>query len=133
MSLGQAIDAALAGLRAEAMSIMIDYGDLQARTGSTIDPDTGARIDVWTTYWSGPMRIKVSRVDQTVTAAGQQIVIVFADVSVPLDTPTISSLDRVLATHAADPQVAGMPLYIRTVQVGTHLVRRKLATTSGQP
>lgn len=132
MSLGPSVAASISGLRTEAKSLLVDEGALQSKTGSHIDPDTGARIDEWTTYWSGPMRVKVSRVDQMVTAAGQQIVIIFADVSVPLDTPLISAQHRVLPTWAHDPQVVGVPLYIRTVQIGTHLVRRKLATTSDQ-
>ena len=54
--LGADIAAALPSLRAHAESLMVDTGELQARTGSSINATTGARVDVWAAYWSGPMR-----------------------------------------------------------------------------
>ena len=129
--LGDDIARALPELRAQALSCMVDSGHVEAITGSSNDPSTHQRINAWTPSWTGPMQVRVTSIEQMVLAGGQEVAVVRAMVDIP-DHVTVTTQHRIRVTSTRDPLLAGVPLYVRAVQPGTWLARRKLTVTSDQ-
>lgn len=124
--LGPDLAAMLPTLRAQAESMLVDTGELQARTGSSTNATTGARVDAWTAYWSGPMRSRVPLQGQQNTAGGQDVTVSRPQVQIPTSATVPDVGHRVVLTASADASLVGVPLYVRHVQTGTHLVMRRL-------
>lgn len=130
--LGGDLASALPALRAQSESLMVDAGTLERRAGSTTDATTGARVDTWAAYWSGPMRVRVAVQGQSVQAGGQDVEVSRPQVQIPTSAPATVAGDRVVLSAAADASLVGVPLYVQHVQTGTHLVMRRLDVSFAQ-
>lgn len=130
--LGSDILAALPGLRAHAESTLRDRADVQHRTGSTTDPDTGARVDVWETYAAGvPCRVRTLLSEQATDAGGSQLTSQRMTAAVPF-SQVVEVGHRLLVTVSDDPTLVGRALYVRAVPRGTDQVLRRLSVSDVQ-
>ena len=116
--LGHDVAAALPELRAHAESLLVDAGDLQRITGHTVRGD-GWREDVWTTHWTGPIRLRTLVVGSDRDAAGQPVAVTRIQCSLPVSVTDV---------------LAGDPLYVTEVPpLGTQAVLRRLTVSLSQP
>ena len=130
--LGSHVAAALPGLRAHAVSLLRDVCDMQRRDGSTIDPVTGARVDVWVTYAAGvPLRVRTSVSESVAESGGSQVTAQRLTAAVPWDASAEVG-DRLVVTRSGDPSLVGRPLYVRAVPRGTDHALRRLVVTDVQ-
>lgn len=130
--LGHDVAAALPGLRAHGLSTLRDTADLQHRTGSSIHPDTGARVDVWTTYQPDvPCRVRTLLGEQAQESGGSQLTAQRMTASVPW-SQAVAVGDRLMFTASDDPTLIGRALYVRAVPRGTDQVLRRLSVSDVQ-
>ena len=129
--LGHDVAAALPELRAHAESLLVDAGDLQRITGHTVRGD-GWREDVWTTHWTGPIRLRTLVVGSDRDAAGQPVAVTRIQCSLPVSVTDVRAGDRIVPTST--DVLAGDPLYVVEVPpLGTHAVLRRLTVSLSQP
>lgn len=129
--LGHDVAAALPELRAHAESLLSDTGQLQRITGHT-DRADGWREDVWTTHWTGPIRLRTLVVGSDRDTAGQPVTIARIQCSLPVSVTDVRVGDRIVPTSS--DVLAGDPLYVTEVPpLGTHLVLRRLTVSATQP
>ena len=131
--IGTAIGGALARLRAEAESLMVDSCQLQRRTGGSLDPDTGFVADEWETYWTGKCRVRSGGREAAESQIGGEPVLNLGPVlQVPVDAPVPLRGHRAVVT-SVDPGLSSVPLYIESVPTGTRLVMRRIRTSLARP
>lgn len=131
MTLGDVIEAALPGLRAEAESLMVDTVLIERKSGATaLDPETGERVPTWVQVYAGAARWQVSDAqDLRSTRAGDVAYVVD---SFRLDLPVESSGavaagDRVTAlTCPHDPAREGRRLTVMQDHTKTYATARRL-------
>lgn len=84
--LGPDLSAALPELQAEAESLMVTPVTLERKTGHTVNPANGQRIDEWSEVWSGQCRVtsRAESVDRVI--GGQRVTFKPVIVAVPLGT-----------------------------------------------
>lgn len=129
--LGHDVAAALPVLRAHAESLLVDAGDLQRITGHTVRSD-GWREDMWTTHWTGPIRLRTLVVGSDRDAAGQPVAATRIQCSLPVSVTDVRAGDRIVPTST--DVLAGDPLYVVEVPpLGTHAVLRRLTVSLSQP
>ena len=129
--LGHDVAADLPWLRAHAESLLSDTGALQRITGHTVRAD-GWREDVWTTHWTGPIRLRTLVVGSDRDAAGQPVAVTRIQCSLPVSVTDVRAGDRIVPTST--DVLAGDPLYVVEVPpLGTHAVLRRLTVSLSQP
>ena len=131
---GPDVLAHLPHLRAEAESLLTDLCDIEERAGSTIDPESGQRVDVWAPVNAEPVpcRVRVSLAEQQVSAGGQDVTVVRATIAVPVSVEGLTTQQRIVPTTSADPLAQGRAFYITAIPYGTHLAVRRLSVSTEQ-
>lgn len=131
--LGDAIAATLPRLRAEAESTLRDRCTVERKSGSTIDPQTGARIDQWSVLHAYlPCRVRVDRSEQQVTTGEQEVTVLRAICAVPFSALGIDVGHRVTLTTSGDPDLIGLPLFVKAVPRGRDMLLRRLSVADDQ-
>lgn len=118
--------AALPRLRSEAESLMTDAAIIERVTGTTLDPDNGARVKTWSLVQESPariLRVQVQIRDQQ--AAGQSLTQATVEGRLPWHVSDLRLGDRVTLTASGDPRLLGLPITLTEVDHATHAVSRR--------
>lgn len=124
--LGDDLAANLPLIRAEAESLMTDAAIIERVTGTTLDPDNGARVKVWSLVQESPariLRVQVQIRDQQ--AAGQSLTQATVEGRLPWHVSDLRLGDRVTLTTSGDPRLLGVPIVLTEVDHATHAVSRR--------
>ncbi len=125
--IGPIVRDSLATLRTQAESLMQDCCQLQRRTGSTLDPDTGHATETWATYWTGPCRVRTGSIRQA-GVAGDPGTDTGPELQIPIAAPVPEVGHRAVISSPLDPAMRPLTLYVSTVDQGTHKVKRRIGT-----
>lgn len=132
--LGADFLAALPFLQVEAESALRDRARVERRAqGATIDPVTGARVDVWSTVAAVvPCRVRVALGELTGTAGVESMTVQRMTCAVPVSVADVRVGDRLVVLSSDDLSLVGVALYVRAVPRGTGMALRRLTVADRQ-
>jgi hypothetical protein len=118
----------LARGRARAESLMVDSCVIRRRTGSTVDPDTGAEVPTYTQVYEGKCRIQFRGLATESPTSGQQRVdLLTTEIQLPITVTDIAVNDVVEITASLDPDLPGRLLRINNRMHKTHATARRMS------